>query len=247
MVSPLLQVEPETRDAFFNGRIFFTQPKDGYRFSIDAVILSHLSRPAPDARVLDLGTGCGVIPIMMAFRQTDLRLVGVEIQPALAGFARQNVAENKMADRIRILEKDMTELSLEEVEGPVDLVVTNPPYRKLDSGRCNPNPQRAMARHELKIDLSGLMKTARRMLRQMGRLMIIYPSIRMADLLLAMRACQIEPKEMTLIHSDAKSPANRVVVTGIHGGRPGLSVMPPIRIYQPDGTYTPAVATMFAG
>lgn len=240
-------MEPSTLDPFLDGRIFLTQPKDGYRFSIDAVILSHLSTPAPGTRVLDLGTGCGVIPVMMAFRQPDIHLVGVEIQPALAAFARQNVAANHMADRIRIIEKDMTQLLLAEIGSPVDLVVTNPPYRKISSGRHNPDAQRAVARHELKIDLSALIHTARRLLRRKGLLMIIYPAVRLVDLLETMRFHQTEPKQITFVHSNAGAPAQRVVVMGIHGGRPGLLVTPPLHIYDSDGAYTPDVAAMFSG
>ena len=100
-------MESLTRDHFFNGNIVLNQPASGYRFSIDAVILSHLVCPAPGETVLDLGTGCGVIPIMLAFRHPDIRVIGVEIQPSLSRLARQNVADNCLADRVRIVDKDM--------------------------------------------------------------------------------------------------------------------------------------------
>jgi tRNA1Val (adenine37-N6)-methyltransferase len=240
-------MEPLTRDHFFNGNIVLNQPGTGYRFSIDAVILAHLACPAPGETVLDLGTGCGVIPIMLAFRHPEVRVIGVEIQPSLSRLARQNVADNRLADRIRIVDKDMGQLSLADIGGPVDRVVTNPPYRKLDSGRINADSQRAVARHELKIDLETLLLTTRRMLRKSGRFFIIYPSVRTVDLVAAMRSTGLEPKALTMIHSKPALPARLVAVAGIKGGRPGLEVGPPLYLYHEDGTYTRAVEAMFSG
>lgn len=236
-----------TRDHFFNGNIVLNQPESGYRFSIDAVILSHLVCPEPGETVLDLGTGCGVIPIMLAYRHAGIHVIGVEIQPALSLLARQNVADNRMADRIRIVEKDMGHLSPADTGGPVDLVVTNPPYRKLDSGRINADRQRAVARHELKIDLEAVIRTARRMLSRTGRFSIIYPSVRTVDLIVAMRAAGLEPKRLTMIHSKPASPARLVAITGARGGRPGLEAGPPLYLYHDDGTYTREVEAMFSG
>jgi tRNA1Val (adenine37-N6)-methyltransferase len=210
-------LEPSTRDCFFNGKVVLRQPKSGYRFSVDAVILSYLARPERGDTVLDLGTGCGVIPVLLACRHPDIQLIGVEIQNALATFAKQNVDENQMADRIRILTKDMVDLSLSDIGKPADLVVTNPPYRKLASGRLNADAQRAVARHELKINLPLLLASARRMLRKGGRFAIIYPAARTIDLAAAMRAADLEPKSLTMIHSLASSPARLVVVTGVGG------------------------------
>ena len=240
-------MEPLTRDHFFNGHIVLTQPKTGYRFSIDAVILAHLVCPAASETVLDLGTGCGVIPIMLAYRNPDLRLLGVEIQQPLSDLARQNVADNHMTERIRIINKDMGELTPADIGGPVDLVVTNPPYRKLESGRVNADSQRAVARHELKIDLDTLLQTARRLLNRSGRFGVIYPSVRTVDLLSAMRSNGLEPKTLTMIHSNPASPARLVAMVGVKGGRPGMEVVPPLHLYQDDGTYTPALDAMFSG
>ena len=240
-------MEPLTRDHFFNGHIVLTQPKTGYRFSIDAVILAHLVCPASGETVLDLGTGCGVIPIMLAYRNPDIQLLGVEIQRPLSDLARKNVADNRMTGRIRIINRDIGDLALADIGGPVDLVVTNPPYRKRDSGRINADSQRAIARHELKIDLDTLLQTARRMLNKSGRFGVIYPSVRTVDLLSAMRSSGLEPKTLTMIHSSPASSARLVAVVGVQGGRPGMEVGPPLYLYQDDGTYTPALDAMFSG
>lgn len=235
-----------TCDHFFNGKVVLHQPQSGYRFSVDAIILAHLIRPGCDETMVDLGTGCGVIPILLAYRHAHLHICGVEIQSSLADLARRNVAENQMADRVRIVEKDMATLTPGDVGGPVDRVVANPPYRQLASGRINVDHQKAVARHELAIDLARLLSTARRMLKKSGRVHLIYPSVRSVDLLAAMRGSGLEPKCLTMIHSRAESPARLIGVEGVKDGRPGgLDVTPPLAIYQADGSYTPALAAMF--
>jgi len=239
-------MDPLTHDHFFNGHIVLNQPTSGYRFSIDAVILSHLACPAAGETVLDLGTGCGVIPIMLAFRHPDLRVIGVEIQSTLSSLARENAAANRMSDRIRIVEKDMAQLSVADIGGPVDLVVSNPPYRQRGSGRINADSQRAVARHELSVDLETVLLTARRMLTPSGRFSIIYPSVRTVDLVAAMRSTGLEPKTLTMIHSKPASSARLVAMTGVNGGRPGLEVGPPLYLYNQDGTYTREVEVMFS-
>ncbi len=233
-------------DHFLDGKIVLHQPRSGYRFSVDAAILAHQAAPQQGDRIVDLGTGCGVISVLLAFRHPHIRLIGVEIQDALAQMALKNVAENKMADRIRILAKDMLDLTLADIDGPADVVVSNPPYRKLDSGRLNADAQRAVARHELKITLGQLVDTARRLLRKTGKAVVIYPSVRTIDLLATMRSSGIEPKTLTMIHSTRSSPARLVTVTGIKGGRPGLEVTAPIHLYRDDGSYTRQAQRMFS-
>jgi tRNA1Val (adenine37-N6)-methyltransferase len=217
-------MEPLTRDSFFNGNIVLNQPRSGYRFSIDAIILAHLAEPPAEGTVLDLGTGCGVVSIIMAYRNPGLRVIGVEIQPSLAAVAQENVAANGMSERVRILEKDMNRLALADIGGPVDLVVSNPPYRPLNAGRISPHSQKAIARHEIKVDLKTVIATARSVLNLAGRFCVIYPAVRTVDLLAAMRAGGLEPKRLTMIHSSPASPARLVAVTGIKAGGPELAV-----------------------
>lgn len=123
-------VDDLTADAFFNGRITVFQSRRGYRFSIDAVLLAaHADARAEDV-VVDLGTGCGIVPLIMAFRRPDIHLLGVEIQQSLAEIAALNVRENDMMARIRIICADIRDLTSDDVSGPVDLMVANPPFRK---------------------------------------------------------------------------------------------------------------------
>jgi tRNA1Val (adenine37-N6)-methyltransferase len=232
----------QTIDTFYNGHVRVEQAQDGYRFSIDAVLLAHHARPRPQDRVLDLGTGCGIIPLLLAYRWPQLTLYGVEIQQELAQLARANVRANAMQERITILHSDLSTLRPAELGGPVDLVVSNPPFRKIKSGRINPNAQRAVARHEIKTNLLEVLNTVRAMLRTGGRLLLIYAAERGVEALVAMQAAGLEPKFLRTIHARQGSRAKLLLIEAVQQGRAGLEVGPPLIIYRSDGAYTAEVA-----
>ena len=238
-----------TTDTFCNGRIRIQQSRDGYRFSIDAVILAAYSEPRAGDTVLDLGTGCGIIPLMLAFHHPNIRIYGIEIQEGLAERALLNVKSNGMEDRIVIMQQDMKTLSSYKKGGmipcPVNMVVSNPPYRKVCSGRINPNQERAAARHEISASLSDVLETARRVLCISGKFITIYPAERMTDMLMQMRSADIEPKFLRMIHSGANTEAKLILAQGIRGGRPGIKIAPPLIIYNKDGTYTDEMKAMY--
>jgi tRNA1Val (adenine37-N6)-methyltransferase len=234
-----------TVDTFFNGSIRVKQNQAGYRFSIDAVLLASLAEPHSEDTVLDLGTGCGIIPLILAFRHPKIKIHGVEVQERFADLAAQNVKENCLDNRISIHCMDMKMLKPDITSGPVDVVVSNPPYRKIESGRINPDRQRAVARHEIKITLHDVVETARRMLRTAGRFETIYTAERTADMITQMRLARLEPKSLRMIHSGNNTEAKLIFIEGKKGGRPGLTIGPPLIIYNRDGSYTNEVQEMF--
>ena len=234
-----------TTDTFFNGKIRITQDRTGYRFSIDAVLLAYFADPRPGDKVLDLGTGCGIIPLIMAYRVPDLAIYGVEVQTELAGLAVSNVRENRLEDRITVFCTDMKLLRPVMTAGPVDLVVCNPPFRRQGSGRINPDAQRAVARHEIKANLGDIIQTSHRMLRTAGRLVLIYTAGRLTDILSRMRSDGIEPKFIRMIHSRQDTEAALTLIEGVKGGRPDLKIAPPLIIYDQKNDYTDEVESMF--
>jgi tRNA1Val (adenine37-N6)-methyltransferase len=234
-----------TTDTFFDGKIKVMQNRCGYRFSIDAVLLAYHAAARPGDRVLDLGTGCGIIPMIMASRLAELRIYAVEVQRELAELAAANVRQNQLTDRIDVLSTDMKLLRPQMISGPCDLVVSNPPYRRSGSGRINPNSQRALARHEIKASLSDVLQTTRRMLRTAGRFVTIFTAERTADILSQMRIERIEPKMIRMIQSRRDAEARLILVEGLKGGRPGLSVASPLILYDDSGDYTAEVQRMF--
>jgi len=238
-------MKPLTKDTFFNGRIKVKQDPGGYRFSIDSILLACHAKPRPGDRVVDLGTGCGIIPLILAYREPNLNIFGIELQNELADIASSNVKENHMDSTITIFCKDLKELKNDMISGPVDLIVSNPPYRKAESGKINPDLQRAVARHEITVCLDDITKTVRRVLRTAGRFITIYSAERITDLLTHLRISGIEPKSLRMIHSGVTTEAKLILVEGIKGGHPGVKIGPPIIIYDEKGAYTQEVQEMF--
>ncbi len=231
-------------ESLFHGRLKILQKAEGYRFSIDAVILGH-HIPLGDMDMgVDLGTGCGIIPLILAHRNSSARLYGIEIQKDLADLAARNVRLNHMEHRITIVHGDMRDFRSYLEPGVVDVVFSNPPYRKMLSGRINPDSERAVARHEIKGTLSDVVSVAEKLLRPSGRLWVIYPAERIGDLLAQMRACRLEPKRLRLVHSRPDSDAELVLAEGRKQGKAGLKVVPPLIVHKEDGGYTDELKEM---
>jgi tRNA1Val (adenine37-N6)-methyltransferase len=234
-----------TIDTLFQGRLKILQKKKGYRFSMDSAILAnHIFLKTTDVAV-DLGTGCGVIPLIVSLQTSGAHIYGIEIQEDLADLASRNVRMNGQEETISIVHADMKDFRAFLTPGSVDVVFTNPPYRKLDSGRLNPRNERAVARHEIKASLSDVLSAAEGLLKDSARFVIVYPAERAADLLSRMRAFRIEAKRIRWVHSRRDTEANLVVAEGIKGGNPGLKVDPPLFICEANGEYTEEMKEMF--
>jgi len=230
-------------DAISNSPLDIAQPKDGYRFSLDALILTHHVIPAAGDRIVDIGTGCGVIALILARQFPETNIIGIEVQPELARLATSNAAANRLSDRIRIIEKDIRSVSGSET-GPVQIVTCNPPHIAEPAGRINPNDQMAIARHELMMTAQTLAESANRLLTQKGRLFAIYPANRMMDVLLKIREANIEPKQIRTIHFKPNTAASRILIQATKNGQPGIEIAPPLVMHKPDGSYTPEAKTI---
>ena len=235
----------ETLDVFLQGRLTIIQPARGYRFSIDAFLLAGLTRVRPQDRIVDLGTGCGIIPLLLALRQPVANITGIEVQESLVAMAKRNVSDNGFAHLIEIVQADLTRLQSNAVARPVNLVLSNPPYRKLRSGRLSPNSGRAVARHELLASLREVVSAAARLLSKKGRLAIIYPARRLAALLGELTTGGFAPKHLTLIHTTLDSEAKLVHVESIKGGGEEMRVNKPFAIYESQGNYSAEMKAIY--
>ena len=181
---PALRLYPdETLDDLLRGELRLIQKRRGYRYSVDALLLASFVLPASGETVLELGTGSGVISLILAQRGSPKKIIGVEIQRRLAGMAKRNVRLNRFQNLITILHRDLKKLPEIYPPGSFDLILSNPPFRPLGSGNLSANPEKAIARHELRVTLSELLAVSRHLLKPSGRLCLVYPYERWSHLL----------------------------------------------------------------
>jgi tRNA1Val (adenine37-N6)-methyltransferase len=237
----------ETLDTLFDGTLRIFQSRAGYRFSLDALLLAQFVTIKRREKIVDLGTGNGVIPLVLATVHRSATVTGVELQPAMIERARRNVQLNGLERRIQILSGDVRAAERIAAAASFDVAVCNPPYRKPSSGRLSPNDEKQIARHETQGDLGDFLRAGASLLRPKGRMAIVYSAGRCVDLLSAMREARIEPKRMRLVHSFAGVEASMVLVEGVKGGRSGIEVLAPLTIYRRGKKYTEEVAAMISG
>ena len=237
----------ETFDTLFGGKLRVVQKKDGYRFSIDAVLLAGFVWLRQGERVIDLGTGVGIIPLILATRGEGAeQIVGVEIQEGLTELAQRNVLINGLEDLIHIVQGDMRNMDDMFPPAAFDVVVTNPPYYRISSGRINPYAQKAIARHEVTCTIDSVLHAARYLLKGGGRIFIIFPAQRAVTLMERLRSVSLEPKALRWVHSREGEEAVFILAEAYKGGGEGLKVLPPLYVYSSDGTYTPEMKTVYA-
>lgn len=233
-----------TNDYCFEGRLKVCQPEAGFRFSVDAVLLGRWVRHKQHARVLDLGCGCGIMALMLAYLHNDMRVTGVEILPELAAVSRHNVALNGLSN-LNIIEGDVCALKPGELGAPFDIIVSNPPFFKPGSGRVNLHEGEALARHEINLNLPRLAQTVRRLLENKGKLYVIYPAERLGELIAVLSEAKLTPKRLRCVHSRAGEPACLVLLESSFQSKHGLKVEPPLYIYQNADDYTNEVRRMY--
>ncbi len=225
--SPEIILGPdEGLDLFLDGRLKLIQPKEGYRFSIDAVFLSQFATIRPGDVVIDLGTGCGVIPLILLLTKPVGHVFGLEVQEGLITQADRNARLNGFEKRMDVVRGDMRHPPF--ASGIANLVVCNPPYGKMKSGRINPDPQKAIARHEILFTPDDLLRAAATLLAKKGRIALIYPAARLAEMLVRLRRFNLEPKRVRIHYPNLESNAKLALIEAVLSGRPGLEILPPL-------------------
>lgn len=237
----------ETLDTLFGGRLKFYQKRNGYRFSLDAILLAHFAVIKTNERIADLGTGNGIIPVLVAHRNPSAWVMGVEVQEGLAGRARRNAALNDLDKRIQIVQGDVSAIGRIAGAEKYDGVLCNPPYRKPSSGRVSPDAERKIARHEVMGTLQEFLTAGRYLLKFNGRMSLVYPAVRCIDLLHAMRNGGLEPKRLRMVHSFPDTEASLVLVEGIKGGKGGVKILSPLIVYGRAKKFSPEVQAMLDG
>ena len=220
------------------------QRRDLFCFGTDAVLLSDYVRAQEHERVLDLGTGNGIIPLLLSAKTKAAHITGIEIQSDSADLAQRNVLRNHLEERIDIMCGDIRDVHKQIKAGTYQVIVTNPPYIKKGSGLCSEDA-RGIARHELKITLRELMEEAGRLLIAKGRLYMVHRPQRLAEIMEEMRRVHIEPKRMRLVHSFDDKPAELVLIEGIKEGQAEMEVQSPLVLHTAPGVYSAEAARIY--
>ncbi|MFZ5765004.1 MAG: tRNA1(Val) (adenine(37)-N6)-methyltransferase [Thermodesulfobacteriota bacterium] len=236
-----------TADTLFDGRLHCLQHKDGYRFSVDAVLLAHFITPAPGAVILDLGAGCGVVSLILCYRHPGVRVTALELQAGLVELIRRNVEVNGLADRLAPLEGDMRTIQRLIAPEGCDWVVVNPPYGRPAAGRVNDSEESAVARHELRTSLAEVVAAIAHALKNRGRAALVYPAARLAALLAALKEARLEPKRLRIVYSYPGGEGRLALVEVVKNGGEELTVLPPFFVYEkPGGAYSDEMASLYA-
>lgn len=216
----------ETIDTFLDGRLRIIQSRQGYRFSVDALLLAEFVSIKSEDFVVDLGAGCGIISLFLALKSEAGFIFGLELQEELASQARRNIMLNELEKKITIIQGDLRHLPV--APGFAHVVVCNPPFRKEKSGRINPDSSKAIARHELAVSLDDIVAAGKALLKPGGRLALIYPADRLAEVFANMKIQDLEPKRLQIVFPDSASHAKLAMIEGRLQGKSGLKILPPI-------------------
>ena len=220
--------ERETLDTIRDVRVI--QKRDGYRFSVDAVLLAEFVEEPKGEKGIELGGGCGIVSILLAKRFSEVRMTIVEVQGVLAELALRNISLNGLDGRLEVLCEGIEDLG--ELEESFDFVVTNPPYRKKGTGRINPVFEKAIARHELLVTLEQIVDVSAHLLKDDGQFFIIHIPARYEELLSLMTKKEINPERVLFVYPRPFSEAILVLIEGIKKGAGNLKVMEPLYISE---------------
>ncbi len=221
------------------------QNKEWFCFGMDAVLLTNYCDIKNNSRIVDLGTGTGIIPILLSGKRSYSKAYAVEIQEEVAEMAGRSVALNGLQDKIEILNIDLKKVLNYLEPNSFDAVISNPPYKLTNSGIINPTDKKAISRHEIKCSLEDVISTAAALLKQYGRFYMVHRPDRLADIMCLLRKYRLEPKQIRFVHPRAAAKPNMVLIRASKNGNPELKFDPPLYIYDEEGNYTEDVYKIY--
>lgn len=222
------------------------QNPQGFCFGIDAVLLGNFCEVNKGDTVVDLGTGTGIIPLLVAAKSRAASVIGFEIQTDVADMADRSVRMNGLENRIRIIHEDMGLAANHVALSSADVVISNPPYMAFGRGIQNPNSAKAVSRHEITCTVLQVVETAAKLLRPGGRFYMIHRPHRLVDVLCALRSKGLEPKRIRFVHPGLNKKPNLMLIKSVRDGRPELRFDAPLVVYEPDGSATRELLEIYA-
>ncbi|MCR5669505.1 MAG: tRNA1(Val) (adenine(37)-N6)-methyltransferase [Butyrivibrio sp.] len=221
------------------------QDPERFCFGMDAVLLSGFASCPQGGRVLDLGTGTGIIPILMAAKTQACELVGLEIQKDSADMAMRSVELNDLTEKVKIVQGDIKEAGQIFDAASFDVVTCNPPYMINSHGLQNPDAPKAIARHEVLCDLEDVVRSAAKCLKSGGKFYMVHRPFRLAEIMVLMHEYKVEPKRMQLVYPYVDKEPTMVLIEGARGGKSRITVEKPLIIYESPGKYTPEIYDIY--
>ena len=212
------------------------QEKTGYRYSIEPFLLADFMCLSPGQSVLDIGTGCGIIPILLMQREPGLKITAIEIQDCSQ--AQKNIQQNGMEQKITLIHGDFLKEAEHLEPESFDHIVSNPPYRKIQTGRINPDAGKALARHELSLNMNSLLDQSAPLLKKGCQISLAYPPERMSEVLRELECRSLYPRQARFIHGNFQTAAKIFLVSALKGKKSDFSVAPPLAVYNKDGAYS---------
>ena len=239
--------ELETLDELSGYDLRIVQPRHGYRFSVDPLLLANFAGVRRGERVADLGTGCGVIALLLARMGESCAVTGVEFQDVMARIAARNVLINDLSERVDIVQDDVMALKARFPVDSFDLVVSNPPYRRPGTGKVSPRAGRDHARHETSATLADFLAAAKYLVKPSGRICLIYHTCRLAELMAQAALQKLAPLRLRMVHGNSGTEA-RIFMIELAKGRAGeLRVEPPMMVRGEDGGYSSEKLRIYRG
>ncbi|QER42453.1 methyltransferase [Thermodesulfobacterium sp. TA1] len=235
-----------TLTSFFQGRLKVYQPKKGYRFGIDALLLGHFLRLKPEEKALEVGAGSGIVSLMAALKYPKAKLWALEVDPVFVSCLKKNLQENQLKNPVFLVKGDILKSPFKQER--FDVVFSNPPYFKVGCGRQSPDPLKNLAKREIGLSLKNFLKNVARLLKNRGRLYLIFTALRTAELISALKETRLEPKTLRFVHSYPGDNARFVLVEAVKLAGEETLVLPPLFIYEKrKGVYTQEVKAMLEG
>lgn len=221
------------------------QNSNGFCFGMDAVLLGNYAKPKRDAKVVDLGTGTGIIPLIINGKNNVEKIYGIEIQEDVAEMAKRSITLNSLEEKIEILNIDLKDAP--EVLGVniYDVVTSNPPYMAVGEGLLNESDKKQISRHEVKCDIDDVCRVAGRLLRHHGKFYMVHRPSRLADIIVSLRSNKLEPKKMRFVYPKVSSKPNLVLIESVKSANPELLMQEPLYVYNDDGSYTDEIYEIY--
>ncbi len=237
--------EHERLDELHRNGYFIIQDPKRFCFGMDAVLLSGFAKAKKGERALDLGTGTGIIPILMEAKTEGEHFTALEIQPESADMARRSVLYNHLEEKIKIITGDIKDASSLFGASSFDIITTNPPYMIGEHGLSSASEAKAIARHEVLCTLEDILRESAKLLRPGGRFYMVHRPFRLAEIMSRMVEYKIEPKRMQLVYPYVDKEPNMVLIEGLRGGKSRLTVEKPLIVYKEQGVYNDEIYDIY--